>query len=215
MTDANVAVTFSASTSDFESGIAAAREALASLAAPIADLNGKYAALGAALAESHTRALQAMQSGDNAAYADSLRAAQEAISGQIKAEQDGLKDKLAAYADDARNHRLSAKQEKLQASRDAIEQTYAPSSICSSASASSPRLRLPQRQRIDNQIAQLERNEQRNSRSSRARRSTSRRRAIGSSATRSPAPSTRSCADLLAGTESWRDAVPQDARATC
>ena len=39
MTDANVAVNFSASTSDLESGIAAAREALASLAGPISDIN--------------------------------------------------------------------------------------------------------------------------------------------------------------------------------
>ena len=39
MTDANVVVNFSASTSDFESGLASAREALASLAAPISDIS--------------------------------------------------------------------------------------------------------------------------------------------------------------------------------
>ena len=116
MTDANVTVTFSASTSDFESGIASARDALASLAGPIADISGKYAALGAALTESHAHALQAMQSGDSVAYAQALRTAQEAISGQIKAEQDGLREKLAAYADDARNHRMT-EQEKLQIER--------------------------------------------------------------------------------------------------
>ena len=124
MNDANVAVTFSVSTSDFDSGIAAAREALASLSGPIADINSKYAALGAALTESHTRALQAMQSGDSAAYAQAVRSAQEAISGQIRADQDGLREKLAAYADDARNHRIT-EEEKQQDSRDAIEQTYA------------------------------------------------------------------------------------------
>ena len=75
MSDANVAVNFSASTSDFEAGVAAAREALATLAAPIADISSRYAALGASLTDAHARALAAMQSGDNAAYADSLRAA--------------------------------------------------------------------------------------------------------------------------------------------
>lgn len=160
MTDANVAVTFSASTSDFEAGINSAREALASLAAPIADINGKYAALGDALAQSHARALQAMQSGDSAAFANSLRAAQEAISGQIKAEQDGLRDKLAAYADDARNFRLS-EQEKIEASRDAIEQSYAAELDFANRKRDLVESSLAQRQRIDNQIEQLERDEQR------------------------------------------------------
>ena len=161
MSDANVAVNFTASTSDFESGIAAAREALASLAAPIADLNGKYAALGAALAESHTRALQAMRSGDDAAYADSLRAAQEAISGQIRAEQDGLKEKLDGLC---RRRAQPPPDRKRRSCRPRARRSSNPthwSSICSGASASSPRARLPQRQRVDDQIAQLERNEQR------------------------------------------------------
>jgi hypothetical protein len=160
MSDANVAVNFSASTGDFEAGVASAREALASLAAPIADLNGKYEALGAALAESHTRAAQALAQGNNAAYADALRAAQEAISGQVKAEQDGLKDKLAAYADDARNHRLS-EQEKVAASREAIESTYAAELDLMNRKRELAENSLATQQRIDNQIAQLERNEQR------------------------------------------------------
>lgn len=160
MTDANVAVNFSASTSDFESGIASAREALATLAAPISDINSKYAALGAALAESHTQAQHALRSGDSAAYSDSLRAAQEAISGQIRAEQDGLKERLSAYADDARNARIS-EQEKLQFSRDAIEQTYAAELDLVARKRELSTRSLADRQRVDNQIAQLERDEQR------------------------------------------------------
>jgi hypothetical protein len=160
MTDANVSVSFTASTSDFESGVGAVRDALASLAAPIADLNSKYAALGEALSESHARALQAIQSGDKAAYADALRAAQEAISGQIRAEQDGLKERLAAYSDDARNHRLS-EQEKLADSREAIEQAYAAELDLRQRSGELAQNSLAERQRIDNQIAQLERSEQR------------------------------------------------------
>jgi len=160
MTDANVAVSFSVSTSDFDSGIATAREALASLSAPIADINTKYSALGAALTESHARALQAMQSGDSAAYAQALRSAQEAISGQIRAEQDGLREKLAAYADDARNHRMT-EDEKLQISREAIEQTYTAELDLMNRKRRLAEGSFAEQQRIDNQIAALKRGEQR------------------------------------------------------
>ena len=159
MTDANVAVNFSASTGDLQSGIAGAREALASLAAPIADINGKYAALGAALAESHAKAADAIRSGNNSAYADALRAAQEAIGGQIKAEQDGLRSKLSTYADDARNHRIT-EQEKIATSREAIEQSYAAELQLMEKRRDLDTQSLAQRQRISDQIAQLERNKQ-------------------------------------------------------
>jgi hypothetical protein len=159
MTDANVAVNFSASTGDLESGIAAARDALASLAAPIADINGKYAALGAALSESQAKAAEAIRSGNSAAYADALRAAQEAISGQIKAEQDGLRSKLSAYADDARNYRMS-EAEKVEASREAIEDSYAAELQLMEQRRDLATQSLAQRQRISEQIAKVERNEQ-------------------------------------------------------
>ena len=159
MTDATVAVTFSASTSDFESGIASVREALASLSAPIADINGKYAALGASLTDAHSRALQAMQSGDSAAYAQALRGAQAAISGQVRAEQDGLREKLTTYADDARNHRIS-EEEKLQASRQAIEQSYSAELAMVARKRDLAQGSFADRQRLDNQIVALERSEQ-------------------------------------------------------
>ena len=159
MTDANVAVNFSASTGDLESGIAGARDALASLAAPIADINSRYAALGAALAESHAKAADAIRSGSTAAYADALRAAQEAITGQVKAEQDGLRNKLSTYADDARNYRIS-EQEKLQSSREAIEQSYAAELQLLERRRDLSTQSLAQRQRASDQIAQVERNEQ-------------------------------------------------------
>jgi hypothetical protein len=159
MSASNITVTFGASTSDLESGIATAREALASLAAPVADINSKYAALGAALAESHARALQAIRSGDDATYADSMRAAEEAISAQVRAEQDGLREKLTAYADDARHYRLT-EQEKLQASREAIQQTYGLELALLNSKRSLAQDSLAERQRVDGQIAQLERREQ-------------------------------------------------------
>ena len=205
MTDANVTVNFSASTSDFESGIAAAREALASLAGPISDINGKYAALGAALAESHSRALQAMQSGDSAAYAQALRTAQEAISGQIKAEQDGLREKLTAYADDARNHRMS-EQEKLQASRDAIEQTYSAELDLMNRKRDLSQGALANQQRIDNQIAALERSEQRQL-SALTRQALDEQSQSYIQFGNSVASAFNSqLRGLLSGTESWRDA---------
>ncbi len=159
MADANFAVNFSASTGDLQAGLAAAREALASLAAPIADVNGKYAALGAALAESHTRAADAMRSGNNAAYADALRAAQQAIDGEIKAEQEGLRNKLSAYADDARNHRIT-EQQKVAASREAVEHAYTDELQLLERRRDLSSQSFAQRQRVSDQIRQLERNEQ-------------------------------------------------------
>ncbi len=205
MSDAIVTVTFGASTSDFETGIASAREALAGLAAPIADLNSKYAALGATLADSHTRALQAIRSGDDATYANSIRVAQEAISGQIRAEQDGLKDKLTAYADDARNHRLT-EQEKLRASREAIEQSYALELDLLNEKRELAQSSLADRQRIDNQITQVERNEQRQlAQFTREALDEQTQSYLKFGDTVAGAFNTQ-LHGLLSGTESWRDA---------
>lgn len=205
MTDANVVVNFSASTSDFESGLASAREALASLAAPISDISNKYAALGAALAESHAQAVQALRSGDSAAYSDSLRAAQEAISGQIKAEQDGLREHLATYADDARNARIS-QQEKLQFSRDAIEQTYAAELDLVGRKRELSDRSLSDRQRIDNQISQLERTEQRQLAQLTRESIDEQTRLYARFGDAVTGAFNSQLRGLLTGTESWRDA---------
>jgi hypothetical protein len=205
MTDATVSVNFSASTSDLDSGIAGAREALASLAAPIADINGKYAALGAALAESHARAMQAVQSSDNAAYADTLRAAQEALSNRVKVEKDGLNELLAAYAVAARTGEMS-EQSRVQASRDAIEQTYALELDLMNRRRDLAAGSLAQRQRIDDQIAQLERQEQeqlsRVTQQSLAEQAQAYER-LGDTVTHA---FNSQLSGLILGTESWRDA---------
>jgi hypothetical protein len=208
MSDANVSVNFSASTGDFESGLASTREALATLGASVGELNGKFAALGAALAESQTRASQALAQGNNAAYADALRAAQEAISGQIRAEQDGLQEKLKAYADDAKNQRLS-EQEKLAASREAIEATYAAELDLAARKGELAANSLAQRQRINNEIAQLERNEQKQleqlTRES-LDQQTQEYTKFGDGVTSAFNSQLRG---MLSGTESWRDALRQ------
>jgi hypothetical protein len=205
MTDANVVVNFSAATSDLESGIASAREALASLAAPIADINNKYAALGTALAESHSQALQALKSGDAAAYSDALRAAQDAISGQIKAEQDGLREGLSIYADDARNARLS-EQDKLLFSRDAIEQAYAAELNLAARKRELSDGALADRQRANNQIAQLERNEQRQLAQLTRESLDDQTRAYAQFGDAVTGAFNSQLRGLLSGTESWRDA---------
>ena len=141
-------------------------------------INSKYAALGAALAESHARALQAMQSGDNAAYADSLRAAQEAISGQIRAEQDGLErpagglcrrraqpphQRTGEAAGLARGHRAG-----LRAELDLVEPQARAGAMARSPSGSASTIRSRNSSATSSA----------NSRNSRARRSTNRRKPI-------------------------------------
>src|ERR1700760_4641581 len=100
MSDANVAVSFTASVGDLVSGVADARDALASLSAPLEQLNGQYSSLGASighafdpsrlqpfdaalpasaareasLAAPHAQAAAAIRSGDAAASADAIRA---------------------------------------------------------------------------------------------------------------------------------------------
>ena len=154
MTDATVSVNFSASTTDLNSGIASARDALASLAAPIAEINDKYAALGAALAEAHARAMQAVQSGDNAAYADSLRAAQEALSGRVRAEKEGLRRTAVRLC---RRGAIRRDQRAVDGCKPRATRSSRPmrsSSTCMDRKRDLARSRLAQRQRIDNQIAQ-------------------------------------------------------------
>jgi hypothetical protein len=150
MSDANVAVSFTASVGDLVSGVADARDALASLSAPFEQLNGQYAKLGASigqafdasrvkgfdsalsdsaaleasLAAAHAQAAAAIRTGDVAAYNDAMRAAKEAIGEEIKAVQDGLKQKLSLYADEAREHQITESQ-KVSLSRSALDEEYA------------------------------------------------------------------------------------------
>ena len=149
MTDANIAVSFTASVGDLVSGVAEAKDALASLSQPFGDLNGQYAALGASigqafspsrlqafdaalnasasleksLAAAHAQAAAAMRSGDDAAANDAVTAAKEAISEEVKAVEDGLKQKLALYADEARQHEITQTQ-KVALSRQALDDEY-------------------------------------------------------------------------------------------
>ena len=185
MSEASVVVSFTASVGDLVSGVAEARDALASFSAPFEQLNGQYAALGASfvkafdpshlrsydaaldastaleasLAAAHAQAAAAIRSGDEAAYADAMRAAREAISEEIRALDDGLKQKLALYADDAREHRISEQQE-VSLSRAALDEEYAAQLAMLQREAALGDQTLAQKQRILDQILDSERRHQ-------------------------------------------------------
>ncbi len=150
MADAQVAVNFTASVGDLVSGVAQARDALASLEAPSQQLNTQYqdlqksiahafdptnvnsygaalstsATLEASLATAHAQAAAAMRSGDDAAYADAVRASRELVAEEVRDLQDGLRQKLAIYSEEAKLHQIT-EQQKASLSRAALDQELA------------------------------------------------------------------------------------------
>ena len=150
MTDANVAVSFTASIADFVSGVGEAKDALESFSAPFGEINGQLIALAGAateafnadrlrsyrdaltatasleysLAADRARAATALGSGDDEAYADAVKAARLASSEELRILSDALKQKLALYADEARFYEIT-QQQKLSLSSQAIDQEYA------------------------------------------------------------------------------------------
>jgi len=185
MNDANIAVSFTASVGDLVSGVADAKEALAGLAAPINELNGQYAALGASigqafaparlqgfdaalnasaslektLAAAHAETAEAIRTSDEATSADAIQTAKLAISAEIKELQDGLKQKLAIYADEARQHQITQMQ-KVAQSRQALDEEYAAQVTALQREAGLGEQTLAQKQRIDNQILDAEQRHQ-------------------------------------------------------
>ncbi len=138
MADANVAVRFTADVGDLVSGVGEARDALASSRPPFDALNGQSATLAGSMAATSTRRAckpydaalatsaahralarrrsrrrrrQAIKAADAAASADAMRAAREAITGGVaRRSRTGLKQKLALYADEARQHEITQQQ---------------------------------------------------------------------------------------------------------
>ncbi|RBP15861.1 hypothetical protein DFR50_107131 [Roseiarcus fermentans] len=150
MPDANVSVSFSASIADFVAGVGQAKDALQSFSAPFGEINGQLASLANAsaqafsagrfqpyrdalaatqsleqsLAADRARAAAALKSGDDAAYADATRAAQLAATEELRLIEDGLKQKLALYAEEARAYAITQSQ-KLALSTQAVQEAYA------------------------------------------------------------------------------------------
>ena len=150
MADANVSVSFSASINDFVSGVGQAKDALQSFSAPFGEINAQLSSLATASSQAFNpsrlqpyrdaldatkglqqsfaadagRAAAALRAGDDATYADAARAAQLATSEELRLLADGLKQKLALYAEEARFYEIT-QQEKVELSQQAISQEYA------------------------------------------------------------------------------------------
>jgi hypothetical protein len=185
MTDANVAVNFTASVGDLVSGVADAKDALTGLSEPFAQLNGQYAALGASIGEAfaptrlqgfdsalmtsaslektlaaaHAQTAEAIRTSDEATSADAIRTAKLAISEEIKAVEDGLKQKLALYADEARQHQITQMQ-KVALSRQALDEEYGAQISALQREAALDDQSGAQKQRIDDQMLDAERRHQ-------------------------------------------------------
>ena len=150
MADANVSVSFTASTSDFVSQVSEAKGALQSFSAPFGEINQQLVSFGNAASQafsadrlapyrnalSTTQALQqsfaadsakaaaALRQGDDESYADAARAAQLAASEELRILMDATKQKLALYSEEARAYEIT-QQQKLALSQQALNEEYA------------------------------------------------------------------------------------------
>jgi uncharacterized protein YecA (UPF0149 family) len=150
MADANVSVSFSASTNDFVSQVSEAKDALQTFSAPFGEINRQLASLGTAASQAFSadrlapyrdalsatqslqqsfaadsaRAAAALRQGDDAAYADAARAAQLATSEELRILADATKQKLALYAEEGRSFQIT-QQQKLSLSQQALDAEYA------------------------------------------------------------------------------------------
>jgi hypothetical protein len=150
MADANVSVSFNASTSDFISQVSEAKDALQSFSSPFGEINRQLVSFGTAASQAFSadhlspyrdalsatqslqqsfaadgiRAASALREGDEAAYADAARAAQLATSEELRILADSTKQKLALYSEEARSFEIT-QQQKLSLSRQALDAEYA------------------------------------------------------------------------------------------
>jgi hypothetical protein len=150
MADANVSVSFSASTTDFVSQVSEAKDALQSFASPFGEINRQLVSFGTAASQAFSadrlspyrdalsatqslqqsfaadgvRAAAALREGDDAAYADAARAAQLATSEELRILADATKQKLALYSEEARFFEIT-QQQKLSLSQQALDAEYA------------------------------------------------------------------------------------------
>jgi hypothetical protein len=182
MADANVSVSFNASVSDFVSGVGQAKDALQSFSAPFGEINAQLSSLATAssqafnpgrlqpyrdgldatqaLQQSFTadaaRVAQALRAGDDASYADATRAAQLATSEELRLLADGLKQKLALYAEEARFYEIT-QQQKLELSQSAISQEYAAELAALQSQDALGEQSLAGKQRIDDMLIEASR----------------------------------------------------------
>jgi hypothetical protein len=182
MTDANVSVTFSASTADFVAGVAEAKDALQSFSAPFAEIRGHLTSLASASSEAFSaarlqpyrdaltatrfleesfaadrmRALDALRSGDDDVSADAVKAARLATSEELRILADGLNQKLALYAEEARFYEITEAQ-KLSLSRKALDEEYSDELAALQRQQALGEQSLAAKQRIDDMIIEATR----------------------------------------------------------
>jgi len=182
MADANVSVSFSASTADFVSGVGEARDALQSFSAPFGEINGQLTSLANASSQAFSadrlqpyrdalaatqsleqsfaadsaRAAAALRTGDEEAYADAMRAAQLATSEELRILADATKQKLALYAEEARFYEIT-QQQKLALSQQALDQEYAAELAALQKREALGEQSLAAKQRIDDMIIEATR----------------------------------------------------------
>ncbi len=231
MADANIAVSFTASTGDLASGVADAKDALASLSAPFSDLNSQFAAVSASigqafaparlqafdaalnasaslqnsLAAAHAQAAAATRAGDDSAYNEAISAARQAVSEEVKAVEDGLKQKLALYAEEAQQQTIT-QQQKVTLSRQALDDEYGAEIAAFQQEAALGAQSLAQKQRLADQMLDAERRYQDQS-TSLVRNAVNEQereyQAFGSTVTQA---FNSQLHGLLSGTESWHTA---------
>jgi hypothetical protein len=150
MADANVSVSFSASTNDFVSQVSEAKDALQTFSAPFGEINRQLVSFGTAASQAFSadhltpyrdalsatqslqqsfaadsaRAAAALREGDDATYADAARAAQLATSEELRILADATKQKLALYSEEARFFEIT-QQQKGSLSHEAVDAEYA------------------------------------------------------------------------------------------
>jgi len=177
MSDANVSVSFSAQVAGFVSGVSEAKDALQSFSAPFGEIKANLASLASAssqafsgerlqpyrdalsavqglersFAAERAEAAAAIKAGDEAAYSDAMRAAQLATSEEIRLLADGLKQKLALYADEARMYEMT-QSERAALSQRAIEEEYAAEVTLVQRQAALGEQTLAARQRLDDMM---------------------------------------------------------------
>jgi hypothetical protein len=185
MADASLTVTFSAATDGLAAGVAAAKDALSGLSAPIGEANAQFAGLGAGIAQAfapgkveafgaaliasasiqnslvaaHAQAAAAIRAGDEASLADAMRASRLAIGEEVRDVEDGLKQKLALYAEEVARHEIT-QQQKIALSRAAADAEYQAELGLLGQEQALGGATLTQKQQIDDKILDAERRHQ-------------------------------------------------------
>ena len=231
MTDANVTVSFSASIADFVARVGEAKEALQSFSAPFDEIKDKFASLATAssqafsaerlqpyrdaliatqaleqsFAADRARASAALRSGDDEEYADAMKAAQLASAEEMRLLADGLKQKLALYAEEARAYEIT-QSEKLTLSRQALDQEYALELAALQRREALGQQSLADRQRLDDMIIEAAR--RRNDEAASLTRSAlqEQEREVQSFAESIEQAFNAQLRGLISGTETWRTA---------